>query len=241
MSVIDFTRRSDAHELMETESVSFDDFRECLQDLARVNRLTFAARPTLLFLERLVATFGHIERPIEVLDVGSGFGDTLRAVHTWATRRRVSVALTGIDRNPWATRAAEQSTPPDQHIEWVTDDIFSYRPPRPVDVVISSQFTHHLTDALLIRFLGWMESTARLGWFVSDLHRHPLPYHFFRFFSKAARFHRFVQHDGPVSIARSFSRGDWQRFIEGMNIVGGSAKIEWRMPFRFTVARLKRP
>jgi hypothetical protein len=84
-----------------------------------------------------------------------------------------------------------------------------------------------------------MEANARLGWFVNDLHRHPLPFHFFRHFSKIAGFHRFVQHDGPVSIARAFTPPDWRRLLAEAGVAPEAAEIEWRMPFRLTVQRLK--
>ena len=60
-------------------------------------------------------------------------------------------------------------------------------------------------------FLQWMERHAKIGWFMS-LSRAAVPYHFFRVFSKLVRLHPFVQHDGPVSIARSFFPDDWQAF-----------------------------
>ena len=49
------------------------------------------------------------------------------------------------------------------------------------------------------------------GWFINDLSRAAIPYYFFQIFSKLARLHSFVQHDGPISIARSFVLEDWQR------------------------------
>jgi hypothetical protein len=56
-----------------------------------------------------------------------------------------------------------------------------------------------------------MEQYAELGWFINDLSRAAIPYYSFQIFSKLARLHPFVQHDGPISIARSFVMEDWQR------------------------------
>jgi SAM-dependent methyltransferase len=224
---------------MDTEPVGFEEFRDCLFDLARVNRLTLAYRPTLAFFDRLLVTARGLGRPLEVVDVGSGYGDMLREIDAWATRRGVDVSLTGVDLNPWSRRAAAEATRPDRKIDWVTADAFAYDPPRGIDVVVSSLFTHHLPDPLVMKFLGWMEASARLGWFVNDLHRHPLPYHFFRHFAKLAGFHRFVQHDGPVSIARAFAAADWQRLLVGSGVDPALVEVRWLVPFRLTVARLK--
>ena len=49
MLLPDFRHRSTQDELMDTEAVPFEEFRDCLVDLARVNELTLAYRPTLDF------------------------------------------------------------------------------------------------------------------------------------------------------------------------------------------------
>lgn len=240
MEALDFTERSALTELMDTEAVGFEEFRACLADLARVNRLTLAYRPTLAFFDRIVAERrAPRTEPLEVLDVGSGYGDMLRHIDAWAKRRGVEVSLTGVDLNPWSRRAAGEATRAASNIRWVTADAFAYQPPRPIDVVVSSLFTHHLPDARVIEFIRWMEESARLGWFVNDLHRHPLPYHSFRYIAKLARFHRFVQHDGPVSIARAFAPADWRRLVARAEIDGAAVEIRKKIPFRLTVARLK--
>ena len=239
MIASDFAGRSQRTELMDTEPVGFEEFRACLFDLARVNRLTLAYRPTLAFFDRLLAKARGLRRPIEVVDVGSGYGDMLRQIGAWALRRGVAVSRTGVDLNPWSRRAAAEATTPSLNIDWVTADAFAYEPPRGIDVVVSSLFTHHLPDPLVAKFLGWMEQNARLGWFVNDLHRHPLPYHLFRHASKLAGFHRFVQHDGPVSIARAFTAADWQRLLVEAGIDPAAVEIRWMVPFRLTVGRLK--
>lgn len=241
MASIDFASRSKLDELMDTEPVGFEEFRACLVDLSRVNRLTLAYRPTFAFLDRIAERGLPRGRPLEVVDVGSGYGDMLRKIDAWAEQRGVTVALTGVDLNPWSRKAASQATPAGRPIRWITADAFAYEPPRGIDVVVSSLFTHHLPDPLVIRFLRWMEATARLGWFVNDLHRHPVPYHFFRRFARLARYHRFVQHDGPVSIARAFEKSDWQRLLAEAGVDAASAKVQWWLPFRLCVERVKEP
>ncbi|HEX7663627.1 MAG TPA: methyltransferase domain-containing protein [Polyangiaceae bacterium] len=236
---MNFHERLQQDEWMDTEVVPFEEFRACLVDLTRVNRLTLAYRPTLAFFDHLLPRIEKLGRPLEVVDVGSGYGDMLRAIAEWASKHGVDVSLTGVDMNPWSARAAREATPRGRNIEWVTADAFAYRPPAGIDVVVSSLFTHHLTDDQVVKFLAWSEKSARLGFFVNDLHRHPLPYHFFLRFAKAARFHRFVQHDGPISIARAFEPSDWRRLLAEAGIAQDAAKISWKVPFRLTVERIK--
>lgn len=236
----DFSRRASTPELMDAEDTDFETFRGCLVDLARVNRLTLAYRPTLRFLDSL-ADAGRLppSRPLAVVDVGSGYGDMLRAIDRWAVARGVSVRLTGVDLNPWSARAAEEATATGRPIRWASANVFDYRPEGGIDVVLSSLFTHHLDDASVVRFLTWMEGTAQTGWFVNDLRRHPLPYHGFKVLARLMRWHRFVQHDGPVSISRAFATADWNRLLAGAGIPAGAARVEGWTPFRLCVSRVR--
>jgi SAM-dependent methyltransferase len=242
MAKPDLARRSSIEELMDNEPSSFDDYRACLDNLARVNRLTLAYRPTLAFLDRLAAA-GRLAQaaPIAIVDVGCGAGDMLRHVEAWAKRRKIAVDLTGVDANPRAARVAVGAARPGEAIRWITADVFAYRHPGAIDIIVSSLFTHHLDDAALVRFVGWMEANAKLGWFVNDLHRHTLSYVGFRTWARLARWHRFVQHDGPVSIARAFRYADWRRMLAAASIPDGAARVAWYMPFRLCVERVRQP
>lgn len=232
----DFRQRSPQLEWMDTESISAADFAQCLADLAVVNGVTLARPPTLAFMRRVTRGMAAGSR-LSVLDVGFGEGDMLRRIHRWGTRRGLRLDLSGVDLNPWSTAAAEAATPPGMGIRYETSDLFDLAPGE-TDVVISSLFTHHLTDAQVVEFLAWMEARARRGWFVNDLHRHAVAFHGFRVLSGAAGWHRFVRHDGPISVARSFRRRDWDALLRRAGLAG-KATVRWRMPFRLCVSRVR--
>jgi SAM-dependent methyltransferase len=221
--------------MMDSDDVDFDTFHGCLTDLAKVNVLTLAYRPTLAFLTRVHRQgLWPGDRPLSVLDVGSGHGDMLRVIKRWAARRNLDIRLTGLDRNPWSERSAERALG-SEGIIWVTEDLFDYR--GGADVVLSSLFSHHLDDASLVRFVEWQEQTARIGWFINDLRRHPVAYYGFGLLATVMRWHRFVRHDGPVSISRAFSRADWTRLLGQAG--ARQAKIEDWFPFRLCVSRVR--
>lgn len=236
MVVIDFTQRATQAEWLDSRAAKFEEFCDCLVAFARVNPFTRGHRLTLEFLDILLADLAR-DRPLEVVDVGCGYGDTLRQIDAWAQQRGVEVSLTGLDLNPWSRVAASAVTASRRKIHWITTDVFDYDPPRGIDVVVSSLFTHRLPDPLVTRFLAWMEAHARLGWFVNDLHRHPLPYHVFRRVAKLAGLHPGVQHEGSLSIARAFVRADWHRLLDAAGIDPAQTEIQWRVPLRITVAR----
>ncbi len=234
---VDWSQRATPSELPEwmDETCSYEDFRQCLIDLGEVNRLTLSYRPTLAFLDGLVAAAP--ERELNIVDVGCGGGDMLCSLEHWARRRGVAVKLTGIDLNPYAARAAHELTPVNSTITWITGDAFTYK--EPVDVVLSSLFTHHLEEPEIVRFLAWSEAVARRGWFVNDLCREVVPYKLFGLLSKVMRWHRFVQHDGPVSFRRSFRETDWERMVGEAGIPIADVKMARWTPGRLCVGRVK--
>lgn len=233
-----FAARSREPELMDTEEVSLEDFRACLRDLATVNTLTLAKGPTLAWLGRATRGMKPGDR-VTLLDVGFGYGDSLRAIHRWCVARGFEPDLMGVDLNPWSAASAQEATPSDMAIAYHTADVFAFAPERPIQFVVSSLFTHHLPDPELVRFVTFMERAATHGWFVNDLHRHAVPYYAFTVMARLARWHRFVQHDGPVSIARGFRRAEWERIVDAAGIARSAVDIRWHVPFRLCVGRLK--
>ncbi|MGA7341000.1 MAG: methyltransferase domain-containing protein [Terracidiphilus sp.] len=231
----DFGFRAQLAELMD-EPCSREELRACLRDLARVNRWTMGYRPLLAWLDAFVFP---MRTPIRILDAGCGYGDGLRRVARWARARGLAVELTGLDINPDTVTIAAEADEHAGEIEWICADVFRYAPRKPIHLVVSSLFTHHLDEAGVVRFLKWMEQHATLGWFVNDLSRSAVPYHLFRVFSKLARLHRFVQHDGPVSIARSFLPDDWRRMCAAAGLSEEDVRIRGYRPARLCAARSK--
>ena len=227
-----FAQRSAETELMDTETVPAEDFARCLGDLAIVNRLTLTHRATLAWLRRAVGD----ATSFSVLDVGFGHGDLLRAIAKWAAWNGKLATLSGVDLDPSSELAARAATPADMAIGFHTGDVFHFQPAARPDFVVSSLFTHHLPDAKVVDFIRWMEATAVRGWFVNDLHRHAAAYYGFRALAGVSGWHRFVRHDGAVSIARAFRRTDWERYLAE---AGVAATITWKTPFRLCVARMK--
>ena len=163
----------------------------------------------------------------------------MRRIEQWAHKHGIAVELIGLELNSDATVIAAEATPASSRITWVTADVFAYMPPHSVHLVISSLFTHHLSEDNIVRFLQWMEQHANLGWFINDLSRAAIPYYSFQIFSKLARLHPFVQHDGPISIARSFVMEDWQRLCAVAGLKDQDIDIERFAPARLCVSRRK--
>jgi len=234
---IDLRRRSQLSERMD-EPCSRRELRGCLTDIARLNRWFLAYRPVLQWLDSL--RLAEMQSPVHILDVGCGFGDGLRRIEAWASMRKIPVRLTGLDRNPLAVEIAEEATSASSRIQWISSDVFLFEVCTPIHIVVSSQFTHHLGDPQIVKFLHWMEDNTELGWFINDLSRNAVPYCLLRLFAKMASLHPFVQHDAPVSIARGFVPDDWKRLCAAAGLGDGQISILGFTPARLCVGRRKR-
>ena len=81
--------RVQAEELMDADDLPAEVYAAVVADLARVNGVTLAARPTLAFLDRALAG----RKTVRLLDVGFGDGDMLRRIARWADRRGIVADL----------------------------------------------------------------------------------------------------------------------------------------------------
>ena len=218
-------------EQMDDPGLAPEIYDRVLKDLATVNAVTLAARPTLNFLAR--GTKGMTA--LRLLDVGFGHGDMLRRIAKWAKRRRLAADLIGVDLNTRSAAAARAATPIEWPIEYRTGD---YRDVAgPLDFVVSSLVAHHMSDEQLDEFLRFMEARAARGWIVNDLHRLAFPYMGFPLLARLLGAHRIVREDGKVSIGRSFRPAEWEAILAKAGITG--AKVVRRFPFRLCVERLR--
>lgn len=226
--------RAIADELMDAPGLDADTYAEVVGDLARVNVVTLAARPTLAFLKRAAAA--HPGQRLRILDVGFGDGDMLRRIARWADKRGQAVELVGVDLNPRSERAARAHTPPGLAIRWITGDYADLADER-WDCVISSLVAHHMTHAELIAFLRFMDTHAQVGWLVNDLHRHGFAHFGFPLLARLFGWHRIVRLDGTLSIARSYRPGEWPPILAEAGIEG--ARVYRAFPFRLCVEKLR--
>lgn len=222
---MNLSRRSTQQERMDTDCADYADYSRCLRDLSRVNVATMTHRPMLSWLAR------HAHGEFSVLDIACGHGDGLRKIRA----RYPAAKLTGIDLNPWATQAAREATDPNARIDFLNGDAFAFKPVEKFDFIVCSQFTHHLTDEQVVTFLRWLPRNAEKGWFISDLHRHVLPYYGFPILARLMFWHRFVREDGQISIARAFIRAEWQVLLGQAGITEQQAFVAWYIPFRLCV------
>ncbi|TPG41261.1 methyltransferase domain-containing protein [Sphingomonas koreensis] len=220
--------RAIADELMDADDLDTATYTAVVGDLAKVNAVTMAARPTLAFLERATAGMTRFR----LLDVGFGDGDMLRRIAAWAAKRGLAAELVGVDLNRRSEAAAAAHTPPGLPIRYITGD-YADLADQPWDFIVSSLVAHHMTPAQLVAFLRFMEAQARRGWLINDLHRHGFAHRGFPILASVMRWHPIVRHDGTLSIARAYRPGEWPAILAAAGIA--DARVYRAFPFRLCV------
>lgn len=224
--------RSTAEELMDDPSLDAASYTDVLHDLAQVNTITMARRPTLNFLSRALAD----RKRLRLLDVGFGDGDMLRAIARWAARRGIEAELVGIDLNPRSEIAAREATPDELSIHYRTGDYVDLAG-EGWDCIVSSLVAHHMTRDQLVAFLRFMDAEGRYGWLVNDLHRHRFAYAGWPVLARVMQWHPIVRHDGHLSIARSYRPAEWPPLLSSANVE--DARVYRAFPFRLCVEKLR--
>lgn len=224
--------RSYQPELMDGSDWTRDEYMRTLRQLRLLNVLTNGYRPTLRALSHFAA---RAHGGLRVLDVGFGYGDTLREVARWGQRNNIALELTGIDLNPLSAEIANQASLDGANVRWLTGNVFEHKPERPYDVVINALFMHHMDDAQAVSVLRWMAENSTLGFFINDLHRHRVAYSFIHGFTRLFGFNRLIRNDAPLSVARAFRANEWSEYGSRAGLDVSRLHVKWHWAFRYGV------
>jgi 2-polyprenyl-3-methyl-5-hydroxy-6-metoxy-1,4-benzoquinol methylase len=226
-----FDKRSDRKELLDGEAIPFGDIRQNMQELDVINRRLGGHRITLLGMKALLKNRGN-HSSMHIVEIGCGGGDNLRVIKDWGAKKGLQLQLTGVDINPECIRFA-QAQVQNAGIEFICADyakaVFRHEP----QVIFSSLFCHHFSHDALVTQLCWMQQNSSLGFFINDLHRHPLAYHSIQLLTRAFSRSYLVKHDAPLSVLRGFSGQDWKAALAAARITHYS--LRWHWAFRWLV------
>ena len=228
---MNLTTRATTPELMDDLGLATEELRQNLDELETINTWLGGYQPVLAALAQLRPHFPPA-RALRLADLGSGGGDTLRHVARWARQQGVGAELTGIDANAFMLDYATAKSTTYPEITYQQFDIFSPEfASQSYDVLTASLFCHHFTDAELVGLLRRWQHQAQVAVIVNDLHRHPLAYYSIKYLTKWLGGSRLVQNDAPLSVARAFSRADWQHLLAEAGITKYS--LRWCWAFRW--------
>jgi len=231
-----FKQRSDKKEILDEAGVPFEDIRRNMLELETINRKLGGHYITLAGLSTLVKKRVATEH-LHIVEIGCGGGDNLRVIETWCKRKGLSVQLTGVDINADCIRFA-QSREENKGISFTCLPYHEAHFSEPPSIIFSSLFCHHFSNGQLVFMLNWMKEKAALGFFINDLHRHPLAYYSISLLTRLFSKSRLVKNDAPLSVLRGFVKKEWVCLLEAAEV--GRYSLKWKWAFRWLIIHVKK-
>jgi len=208
-------------ELLDLDEAPFEEVKESLEDVRRVNRYLSGYSVLLhhigTFLDRHKGG-----RPMHILDAATGSADQPMEVIRFARRRGVPVRITAIDINPKMIRFAREEAARFPEIRFVQCDVLNlpFRE-NSFDVVVNSLSLHHFSKEHAVAMLGHFSRMARRGVIINDLHRSRVAWASIYLLTRLLTQNRLTRYDAPVSVMNAFTPDEmramateagWQRF-----------------------------
>lgn len=206
-----------------------EEYGDCLYQLDRIGQLLGGDRASFWALRQL------LHSPTSILDVGCGGGlFTLRLATHYPSSKVI-----GIDLSHEAIRFAQErlkeQEPPLINAQFLVSPFCELDNSFQFDVIITTLVCHHLPDQELLSFLQQACKRANKALIINDLHRHPLAIIGFATIAPLFFRNRLIQHDGLLSIRRSFTRQDWKTLLNAIAIDENYYTITWHWAFRWIV------
>lgn len=222
-------RLEHAEELMDQPSIEPGQLRRALTDLQWVNRYLGGTGTILREVRKLMN--GSTQMSWTALDLGTGSADIPIGLVKWGQAKQIDFKVTAVDLHPTTIVFAQQWTNAYPNIKVEQGDALNLPyPDGQFDIVTNSLFLHHLTNEEAVRLLQEMARMCRLGFIVSDLKRSRMTWLGTFLLGKLTGKGPVFQHDGPVSVQRSFTRQD----IEVLSLRSGlpELNVDDSHPFR---------
>ena len=218
-------RRRYGHEYLDDPAVGARVAQRSMGDVARSNALFGGAHAVLAELDDLLRPKDG-DRPLSILDVGTGLGDIPARVRARARERGAAVGTVGLDTSEALALAAHSATLPMLRADARRLPIAD----RAVDVVLCSQVLHHFRRDDGIALLRELDRVARRRVIVSDIRRSWLAVAGIWLVSWPLRFHPVSRHDGVVSVLRGFTPGELGDLVR--EAVGVTPRVRRHRGFR---------
>jgi SAM-dependent methyltransferase len=225
---MDYSFRSYLPELLDGPRVPAADIRQNLLELEIINRQLGGHAVTLKGFSMLAKQ----NKTIKVCEIGCGGGDNMKVIENKFSRKIPDLTFLGVDINPDCISVAENlkwRSPPHFLIEDYKKVKFESRP----DIIFCSLFCHHFDESSLVEMFRWMRENSRLGFFINDLHRHPLAYQSIKILTSLFSKSYLVKHDAPLSVLRGFKKKELEDLLSRAGIT--QFTIHWKWAFRWMI------
>jgi 2-polyprenyl-3-methyl-5-hydroxy-6-metoxy-1,4-benzoquinol methylase len=225
----DLSKRSYQKEILDGDDSPFEDIKQNMHELDVINTWLGGHQITIKGLQHLMNRVSH-PHTLRICEIGCGGGDNLRVIQQYCKKKNIPVKLMGVDINPHCIAFA-QSRKENEGIEFISSGYATVEFAQKPDIIFSSLFCHHFTEQELQQQFVWMKSHSKIGFFVNDLHRHPLAYHSIKLLTSLFSKSYLVKNDAPLSVTRGFKKNELAELLKQSSII--HYQLTWMWAFRW--------
>lgn len=227
-------RRQRLPELMDQPGLDPAEHERALAGLRRINAISRCSASLFAPIRELAERLP--QRPLRVLDLACGGGDTAIDLALMARRGGIELILEGCDLNPEAVtiataNAGRRGVPVRFFQADALADPWPQGPgaanPEGYDVVLCSLFLHHLDGDDAVRLLALMARRAHRLVLVNDLIRSPLGYALAWSGTRLLSRSPVVHIDGPLSVRGAFQLAEVDAMAQRAGLKGAVLRRCW--------------
>lgn len=221
-----YERQTERREWMDAAAFDSDMTNDSFRFIEWINRFCGSYGIVWRFV-RHEASRLHAERPLRVLDIGSGSCDIPMALCRRAEKRGVRLHVTCVEPNPHALKRARERLPTESPLplDMCRETITEHCPDEPYDIAIASMLCHHFSDAEIVGLVTRLQMYVRRCLLINDLGRCwpnvlgakvlTLP------------LSSIVRHDAVLSVKRGFLPTELRALLEPLPGVHVSCRWAW--------------
>lgn len=220
-------------ELMDDLDLGGVEIEGALNGIEKVNRWLGGYLIVLKALKIYLKQTPHqLDRPLRIVDLGCGGGDTLRYLARYFRKFDSKVELIGVDANEHVLTYACRESENFSEITYKKAEALHVPDLPEGDIYLCSLFLHHFTDEEIISLLQQLLSLPSTQCIlINDLHRNRMAFVLFQIWSRLFRISGMARHDGLLSIRKAFRRSDLESYLRACNCK--DYHLKWRWAFRW--------
>lgn len=208
-------------ELLDLDQAPFEEVKDSLNDVRRVNRYLSGYKVLLHHMRPFLESQPQ-GVPLDVLDVATGSADQPIELVRMARRMKRPIRVVALDVNAKMLRYAREQATRYPEIRFVQGDAKDMPfPGRAFDVVINNLALHHFSEENALVLLEQFTRLSKQGVVVNDLHRSRIAWASIYLLTRLLTNNRLTRYDAPVSVMNAFTpdelrglaqRAGWRHF-----------------------------
>jgi 2-polyprenyl-3-methyl-5-hydroxy-6-metoxy-1,4-benzoquinol methylase len=218
-----FKQRSNQKEFLDEPDIPKELLYQNLKELEFINKYLGGHTVSLNGLKEIV----NNSKMYNILDIGCGGGDSLKAIAKWSKQENYKIHLTGIDLKQDCIKYAQNNCKNYDVISFRCDDFrTAFSKKMKIDIVHASLFCHHFTENEIIEFIKLCSDNKAI-FLINDLERNPIAYYSIKLLTTLFSKSSLVKNDAPLSVMRGFKKAEWNILLQKAGIKKYTIKNRW--------------